>query len=140
MRVTTGRPSMRRQQLFLLSGLLLALFITFFFGVRAFHRFSRPPNNEPLREWMSIPYIAHSYHIPPPVLLEALDLPTDTPPSRRPLSRIAQDLNLSTSEVITRLDAAIAKERASRVPGERPERSLGDGPPGEPPAATPPPQ
>jgi len=118
-----GASPKRRQQMILVSALLLALFITFFFGLRAFRRFSRPPSDEPIREWMSIPYIAHAYHVPPPVLIEALGLPTDTRPSRRPLDRIAKELNLTTAEVITRLEEAIAQDRASRAPpGEPPEK------------------
>jgi hypothetical protein len=135
MRVKTGTPSKRRQQLLLLSGLLLALLITVFFGLRAFRRFSHPPSNEPIREWMSIPYIAHAYHVPPPVLLEALSLPADTPPNRRPINRIAKDLNLTTDEVIQRLEDAIAQDRASRAPPEgKPEKPPPDAPAVETPA------
>lgn len=129
MSAKTGVPSKRRQQLLLLIGLLVALFITLFFGVRAFHRFSRPPSHEPVREWMSIPYIVHAYHVPPPVVLEALGLPADTRPSKRPLSRIAKELNLSTDEVIKRVEDAIAQERASHAPPGKPTTAA-------PPAAT----
>lgn len=123
MSVKTGPPSKRRQQLLLLSGLLIALAITVFFGIRAFHRFSRPPSNDPVREWMSIPYIAHAYRVPPPVVLEALGLPADTPPSKRPLSRIAKELNLTTDEVLKRVEEAIAQERARHAPpGKPPEK------------------
>lgn len=123
MSAKTGLPSKRRQQLFWLSGLLIALFITVFFGMRAFHRFSKPPSNDPVRQWMSIPYIAHAYRVPPPVILEALGLPVDTPPSKRPLSRIAKELNLSTDEVIKRVEEAIAQERTRRAPpGKPPEK------------------
>ena len=128
MSAKTGLPSKRRQQLFWLSGLLIALFITVFFGIRAFHRFSRPPSNDPVREWMSIPYITHAYHVPPPVILEALGLPADTPPGKRPLSRIAKDLNLSTAEVLKRVEEAIAQERARHAPPGKP--------PEQPPAST----
>ena len=120
MSAKTGVPSKRRQQILLLSGLLLALFMTAFFGVRAYHRFSRPPSNDPIREWMSIPYIAHAYRIPPHVVLEALGLPTDTPPTKRPLSRIAKELNLTTDEVIARVEEAIAQERDRHPPPGEP--------------------
>lgn len=126
MSAKTGLPSKRRQQILLLSGLLIALAITVFFGIRAFHRFSRPPSNDPVREWMSIPYIAHAYRVPPPVVLAALGLPADTPPSKRPLSRIATELNLTTDEVVKRVEEAIAQERARHAP---------PGPPPPPPAA-----
>lgn len=124
---TTAKPSKRRRQLLLLSGLVLALLVTLFFGTRAFRRFRDRPTDEPIRTWMNIPYVAHSYHIPPDVLLQALNLPVEHPPNRRPISRIAQDLNLSTDEVIKRLEEAIVAERASRGPPEKP-------PPGAPPA------
>ena len=120
MSAKTGVPSKRRQQILLLSGLLIALCITVFFGVRAYHRFSRPPSNDPIREWMSIPYIVHAYRMPPPVLLDALGLPADTPPSKRPLSRIAKELNLTTDEVIKRVEDAIAQERARHAPPGEP--------------------
>lgn len=135
MRSMAEKPSRRRQQVLLLGGLLLALLVTVFFGVRAFRRFSHPPSNEPIREWMNLPYIAHAYRVPPSVLLTALGLPADTPPSRRPIRRIAQDLNLTTADVITRLEEAIAQERSSRAPPGEPSAK----PPREEPAVGPPP-
>lgn len=116
MRSTTANPLRRRRQLLLVSALLLALLVTFFFGTRAFRRFRDRPTDEPIREWMNIPYVAHSYHVPPDILFQALNLPVERPPNRRPIRRIAQDLNLTTTEVIKRLEEAIAQERASRAP------------------------
>lgn len=114
--------SKRRQQLLLLGALGLALFVTLFFGLRAFRRFDQPPTDEPIRDWMSIPYIAHSYRVPPPVLWAALAPPPDLPPSRRPIRRLADELNLTTAEVIARLETAIADERAKHPPDDkRPE-------------------
>ncbi|MCE7986139.1 MAG: hypothetical protein DYG89_33595 [Caldilinea sp. CFX5] len=115
-----GASTKRRQQLLLLSALVLALFITIFFGMRAFRRFDRPPTDEPIRGWMNIPYIAHSYQVPPPVLWEALDPPPDLPRSRRPINRLAEELNLTTTEVISRLETAIADERAKHPPPAAP--------------------
>lgn len=126
MRSILGASPKRRQQLLLLSALLLALFITFFFGMRAFRRFRQPPNDEPIRAWMSIPYIAHSYGVPPPVLWAALDPPPDLPPSRRPIRRLAEELNLTTDEIIARLEKAIAEARAKHPPpAERREKPPG---------------
>ncbi len=116
MRLTTGRLSKRRQQIILLICLLLALFVTFFFGTRAFRRFRDRPTDEPIREWMNIPYVAHSYQVPPDVLFRSLNLPDKPPPDKRPIRRIAQELNLSVSEVTAYLEEAIAQERASRPP------------------------
>lgn len=133
MRSTTVNPARRRRQLLLLSGLVLALLITFFFGTRAFRRFRDRPTDEPIRAWMNIPYVAHSYHVPPPILLQALNLPDTRPPDNRPISRIAKALNLTTDEVIKTLEEAIAKERAAHAPPGKPP----DAPPDAPPVATP---
>jgi len=126
------RPSKRRQQILLLSCLLLALFITLFLGTRSFRRFRDRPTDEPIREWMNIPYIAHSYHIPPHLLFQALNLPDTPPPDKRPIIKIAKELGLSVDEVTTLLEAAIAQERASQEPPGKPPP-----PPTEPSAMTP---
>jgi hypothetical protein len=111
--------SQRRQRLLLIGGLVLALLITGFFAWRAVHRFVDRPTNEPIREWMNIGYVAHSYHVRPDVLWRALNLPDKGPPDRRPITKIAKELNLSSTEVITRLQAAIAKERPPKPPPEQ---------------------
>ncbi len=108
---STTNQSQRRQRLFLIGGLVLALLITGFFGWRAVHRFIDRPTNEPIREWMNIGYVAHSYRVRPDVLWRALNVPEKRPPDKRPITKIAQDLNLSSAEVITRLEEAIAKAR-----------------------------
>jgi hypothetical protein len=119
MRVAAVNPSKRRRYL-LLGALVLALFVTLFFGTRAFRRLIGPPRDEPIRGWMNIPYIAHSYRIPPDRLLQALDLPNEKPPTKKPIDRIARDLNLSTDEVIKRLEEAIAQERSLQPPPDGP--------------------
>lgn len=119
----SGTSTRRRQQLLLLGALLLALFITIFFGLRAFRRFDHPPTDEPIRGWMNIPYIAHSYQVPPPVLWQALDPPSDLSPSRRPIRRLAEELNLTTTEVISRLETAIANARAQHPSHDKPPES-----------------
>lgn len=124
MRVAAVNPSKRRQYLWL-GALVLALFVTLFFGTRAFRRLIGPPRDEPIRGWMNIPYIAHSYHIPPDRLFQALELPNERPPTKKPIDRIARELNLSTDEVIHRLEEAIAQERSLRSP---PDGSPPNGP------------
>jgi hypothetical protein len=68
----------------------LGLLIVGFFGIRtvsAFREFRnhRPPPHfdsgqpetdaELIRDWMTIPFIGKMYHLPPPVLFEALNIP-----------------------------------------------------------------
>lgn len=89
-------------------GLLLSLAVAVFFSIRAYHVAPRSRVNEPIRAWMSLPYIAHAYHIPPETLYQALNLPF-VPQDRRPLMRIARDQHQSVQTLITILQAAIKR-------------------------------
>jgi hypothetical protein len=84
-------PSRQRALVTILIG--LGLLTVGFFGWRTVHAFRefrghRPPHppfeNRPaetdvelIRDWMTIPFIAKMYHVPPPVILEALQIPAD---------------------------------------------------------------
>lgn len=98
-----------RQRLLLVGGLVLALLVTGFFGWRLLGRVLYRPSREPIREWMSVPYVARSYGLPPPVLYEALGLPPRQGADHKPIRELASDLNLTTAEVIATLEARIAE-------------------------------
>ena len=84
-------PSRQRTLVTILIG--LGLLTVGFFGLRTFHAFRefsghRPPHppfeNRPaetdvelIREWMTIRFIGKMYHVPPPVIFEALNIPAD---------------------------------------------------------------
>lgn len=94
-----------------------------FIGLRSFHTFRaasywRHHRDEPIRGWMRVGYVAHSYHVPPRALYEALGLPPQQP-DRRPLRAIAKAQNRSMDDLITILQAAIANARAARPPPPR---------------------
>ena len=59
--------------------------------------------DEPIRGWMNVGYVAHSYHVPPHVLYRALGLP-HKPPDKRPLREIAKAQNRSMDEIRSRAD------------------------------------
>ena len=76
------------QQRGLMIGLiLLGILFTGFFGMRAFHAFRKfdghrpPPRGEVetdvelIRDWMTIPFIARTYQVPPEIIFEALKIP-----------------------------------------------------------------
>jgi len=96
---------------------LLSLAIGIFFVVRAV----RPAiywhyhKDEPIESWMSVGYVAHSYHVPPHVLFLALGLP-HKPPDKRPLSEIARAQNRSMDEIRTILLDAIVHARPPYPP------------------------
>lgn len=119
----------KQQRYILLGALVAALAVTGLFTVRTLHmvRHMRGGPAEEIRPWMPIPYIAHSHHVPPHILVEALGLKMDSPDSRGPIEAIARRQNIPVSDVIVKLDAAIKQFHAS--------------PPGPPPPPTPrPPQ
>jgi hypothetical protein len=96
---------------------LLFLSVGIFFLVRAV----RPAiywhyhQDEPIRAWMSVGYVAHSYHVPPHVLYQAVGLPP-RPPDKRPIRDIARSQNRSVNEVISALQNAIVHARPPYPP------------------------
>ncbi|HLO01157.1 MAG TPA: hypothetical protein VK208_22055 [Pyrinomonadaceae bacterium] len=74
--------------------------------------------DEVIRPWMSLGYVAHSYSVPPWVLHRAVGLPIKPGrPDRRPIRQIAREQNRSVDEVIADLQQAIVH---SRPPYPRP--------------------
>src|SRR5437016_13697109 len=91
----------------------LVLLATGLFSVRAVRRavYWRLHRDEPVRPWMSVPYVAHSYRVPPQILYEALGIEPQ-PHDRKPIKEIAREQNISVEQLITTLQGAIARERA----------------------------
>src|ERR1700682_4816763 len=97
------------QQWLLIAGLVLSLGVTGVFAFRAMHYVPRRQVDEPIRPWMTVPYIARSYRVPASVLYQALGLPPALPPpaprDRRPLIAIARAQNRPVSLLIADLQA-----------------------------------
>ena len=109
-----------RKQWFAVAALALVLLITSLFAVRTVRRavYWRLHRDEVIRPWMSVPYVAHSYRVPPPVLYEALGIPPQ-PHDRRPIKEIAKEQNISVEQLITTLQETIARERALNPSGSQ---------------------
>lgn len=77
----------------------------------------RQHQDDPIRGWMTVGYVAHSYRVPARVLYEALDLQPPAPHEprgqrdRRPLREIAREQGRTVEEIAATLQAAIARER-----------------------------
>jgi hypothetical protein len=101
---------------------LLVVTGTVYFAIRAI----RPAiywhyhQDEQIAEWMNIEYVAHSYHVPPHVLFEALGMP-HRPPDKRPLRDIAQSQNRSIDETKAILMDAIVHARPPYPPPPPPK-------------------
>jgi hypothetical protein len=109
-----------RKQWFAIVVLALVLLITGLFAVRTFRRavYWRLHRDEVIRPWMSVPYVAHSYRVPPHVLYEALGI-APQPHDRKPIKEIAREQNISVEQLVTTLQQAIARERAQIPPGSQ---------------------
>lgn len=70
--------------------------------------------DEPIQRWMTLGYVAHSYHVPPHVLHQALGLPPR--PDRRPIGRIAGDSGMSVDTIEAKLTDAIVHARPPYPP------------------------
>lgn len=81
--------------------------------------------DEPIEGWMTIGYVAHSYHVPPHILFLALGMDPG-PPERRNLATIAAARGQSVAAVAAILTRAIVHARppyprpAPPPPGSRP--------------------
>lgn len=107
------------KQWLILGAFIFVLGFTGFSIYRTIERaaYWRSHHDQPLANWMSVSYIAHSYHVPPLVLYEAIDLKPE-PRDRRPLSLVAKIQKRSVEEIKTQLEKAIADFRAQNPPPE----------------------
>lgn len=97
---------------------VLAIAGTFVFASRASRRARQiRAENEPIHAWMSVPFIAHTHHVPASVLFQAIGVHPQEPRDRRSLRHIAHDVDRPVSELIAQLQRAID---AAQPPGGQP--------------------
>jgi hypothetical protein len=101
---------------------VLVLGATGWHGTRTVRRaiYWRQHQDEPIRAWMNVNYVAHSYRVPAHVLLRALNLPETKPHDRRPLREIARAQNRSFDDVRATLEDAITHARPPYPPPDKP--------------------
>ena len=98
---------------------VVAITGTFVFAYRAGRRVRHiRAENEPIRAWMSVPFIAHAHHLPASVLFQAIGVQPREPRDRRSVRHIAHDLNRPVPELIAQLQRAI--DAAAQPPGGHP--------------------
>jgi hypothetical protein len=100
----------RWQEWLLILGFGLSLAVIVLFSIRTVRDLPHRRVDEPIRPWMSLSYIAHSYRVPAYILYQALGLPVK-PGDRRPIAVIARDQNRSLASVIAALQVAITHAR-----------------------------
>jgi hypothetical protein len=94
----------------LILGLVLSIAVIVIFCIRILQY--TPPQRvaEPIRAWMTLPYIAQAYHVPVSILCQALSVPQQVH-DRRPLNQIARQQHLPLSHLIDVLHNAINNYR-----------------------------
>jgi len=98
---------------------MLAIAGAFVFASRAARQARQiRAENEPIRAWMSVPFIAHTHHVPTSVLFQAIGVHPREPHDRRSVRHIAHDLNRPVPELIAQLQRAI--DAAAHPPGPQP--------------------
>jgi hypothetical protein len=83
--------------------ILAGIAIVTFFGIRAFRAFKHIEGHGPfhgkppaankidvtmIRDWMTVPYIAHLYDVPPEAIFKALEIPKDKENGRKSLAQL----------------------------------------------------
>ena len=97
---------------------LVAITGTFVFAYRAGrHARQIRSANEPIRAWMSIPFIAHTRHVPAPLLFQAIGVQPE-PHDRRSIRHLAHDLKRPVPDLMAQLQRAV--DAASHTPGNQP--------------------
>jgi len=97
----------RQRTLLLGAAFLAAIAATFFFGYRAGRTAHRVRSqNEPIRAWMTVPFVAHTHHVREETLFDALHM-QPSPQDHRPIRDIARSEKRPASDLIADLEDAI---------------------------------
>ena len=107
-----------RQRALVIVLIALGLITVGFFGLRtasafrAFreHRPPHPPKDghvetdvELIRDWMTIPFIGRMYHVPPPVIFDALNIPKNRENEEKSLEQLNDEYFPDSPELVIRL-------------------------------------
>jgi hypothetical protein len=113
----------RQRTLLLAAAFFLAIAATFFFGYRAGQTARRVRwQNEPIRSWMSVPFVANTHHVPERVLFGALHL-EPKPADHRPIRDIARSEKRPASELIRDLEDAIENAENGNEAAPSPDKA-----------------
>ena len=101
--------------LILILGFMLSLALVVIFTIRGLHAVPSRRMGEPIRPWMSVPYIARSYQVPASALFQSLGLPENLR-DRRPIAMIARDKHRPVQEIILIIYQAIRENNPAFIP------------------------
>ena len=121
-----------KQRALVTSLIIFGVLAVGFFGLRTFHAFRefrghRPPppfeNEQPetdvelIRDWMTVPFIARMYHVPPPVIFEALDIPKSKSNDEKSLKQLNEEFFPNTNGFV---EATVKAAVQANLPPQAP--------------------
>ncbi len=77
---------------------------------------TRADREQPVAAWMTPRYVARSWHIPPDIILDALDVPRPPPYGPMSLAQLAEFRGVPVEQVVAEAEAAIADFRDAKRP------------------------
>ena len=111
-RATRGLFRLWRRNRFLVIAFVVALLFSVFFAARTvlFLAYWTDHRDQPLEPWMTVGYVAHSWHVDRDIILDAVGMAGEEP-ARRPLGRIALDRGVTFDALASDVMDAIGRER-----------------------------
>jgi hypothetical protein len=121
-----------RQRNFVVGLIIIGLMIIGFFGLRTIHAFRQFQGHRPpppfatehvetdvslIRDWMTIPYISRMYHVPPPVLFEALKIPEQGNKEKNLKQLNEEYYPQDHGVVLEKIKAAISADQPQQIQG-----------------------
>lgn len=121
-----------RQRNFVVGLIIIGLMIIAFFGLRTIHAFRQFHGHRPpppfatehvetdvslIRDWMTIPYISRMYHVPPPVLFEALKIPEQGNKEKNLKQLNEEYYPQDHGVVLEKIKAAISADQPQQIQG-----------------------
>jgi hypothetical protein len=106
----------KRWRVILIGAFVVALVVTSVFALRVSRRvtdFRRGDGAPQIVPWMNIPHVARAHRVPPEILYQALDLPSN---ETRPLAVIARSQDLDVALLINQLRHTIDEFHLNRAP------------------------
>jgi hypothetical protein len=124
--MTRLRRALAQHPLLVLSFLAASLAVLAFATLFTLHALRFPQgrvSDQPIEGWMTPGYVAHSWHLPPQTMAEALGLAPGEGRGRT-LAEIARARNISVEDLAQRIEAAAAAHRAAAPPAPAPAPAL----------------
>jgi hypothetical protein len=97
---------MTKKHVLTIALILAGVFIVGFFGMRAVRAFKRMQGHSPfhgkppaayqldvatIREWMTVPFIAHTYNVPPDAIFKNLEIPKNSRNGKMSLAQLNKE-------------------------------------------------